>query len=242
MSILALHGFTGCGSDFDPFAKLCRGHWHCPNLPGHGAQPILDCAPERMVNFVQQQTTILEPPAVLFGYSMGARAALLHATAYPDFWDALILISPNPGIEDPAERTARAQSDEVLAQRIEQEGVPAFLEFWKSQPLIRSQQNIRSDWRDPMDDERSKQTAQGLANSLRQFGQAACPNLWPELSKIICPVLLITGEQDNKYCSIAERMMHSLTRAQHVVIDEAGHMPHLEAPEACVESINQFMV
>lgn len=172
---------------------------------------------------------------------MGARAALLHAIANPLNWDALILISANPGIEDEAERTARATSDAALAQRIIREGVPAFLEFWQQTPIIRSQQHIRTDWLATMQQHRLQHTAEGLAASLEQFGAASCPNLWPRLSKLQCPILLISGERDSKYCAIAKRMQNKLPQAQWVSIPSVGHMPHLEAPEATASAICSFL-
>ncbi len=172
---------------------------------------------------------------------MGARAALLHAIDNPKHWDALILISANPGIEDHAERIARATKDTALAQRIISEGVPTFLEFWQQTPIIRSQQQIRADWRARMQQHRQQHTAAGLATSVEQFGQAACPNLWPQLSQLQCPTLLISGEQDLKYCTIAERMQHALPPARWIKIPDAGHMPHLEAPEATAVAIQRFL-
>lgn len=172
---------------------------------------------------------------------MGARAALLHAVAHPTDWDALILISANPGIEAPAERAERAVCDAALAQRITRDGVPAFLEFWQQTPIIRSQQQIRADWRATMQQHRLQQSAKGLAASLEQFGPAACSNLWPKLSTLQCPVFLISGEGDSKYCAIAQRMQRALPQAQWISIPNAGHMPHLEAPEATATAIRNFL-
>ncbi|MFO8026722.1 MAG: alpha/beta fold hydrolase, partial [Opitutales bacterium] len=153
-NILALHGFTGLGTDFTPFAQLCGvGTWHCPSLPGHGPKPEPDCSPTATIDFIHTQASGLrsQPSAsksqpstfnlqpstlnLLLGYSMGARAALQHAAQFPDFWDALILISPNPGIEDEGERVKRREVDGKLAQRIESEGVAAFIEFWQNTPM-----------------------------------------------------------------------------------------------------------
>ncbi len=172
---------------------------------------------------------------------MGARAALLNATAHPTDWDALILISANPGIENEAERTARATHDTRLAQRVTRDGVPAFLEFWQQTRIIRSQQQIRADWRAKMLQHRLQHKAAGLAASLRQFGPAACPNLWPQLSTLQGPILLISGEHDSKYCEIAQRMQRALPQAQWIKIPDAGHMPHLEAPETTATAIRNFI-
>lgn len=247
--ILALHGFTGVGTDFAPFARLCTGTWHAPNLPGHGPEPPLDCTPEATINNIDSQASGLRsqvsvlrpPPPVLLGYSMGARAALLHACAYPDAWEALILISPSPGIEDPATRAERRRVDDKLARRIENEGVDAFIDFWLSTPMIRSQKKICADWRETMQTRRREHSAKGLASSLRQFGQGSCPNLWQDLDKLTMPVLLLTGAEDVKYTRIAQGMAERLPQASTHHIDGAGHMPHLEAPEKSAALINSFL-
>ena len=242
--ILALHGFTGCGEDFAKFSPLCgSAHaWICPNLPGHGPAPSLDCSPEATVELIDQHAAKLSTsPNILLGYSMGARAALLHAVDHPTHWDALILISVNPGIEDESERSTRAASDAALSQRIIRDGLPAFLNYWQQTPMIRSQQQIRADWLASMQHNRLQQSAEGLAANLEQFGPAACPNLWPQLDQLHCPILLISGEHDAKYCAIAERMQHTLPQAQWIKIPQAGHMPHLEAPVATATAIRNFL-
>jgi 2-succinyl-6-hydroxy-2,4-cyclohexadiene-1-carboxylate synthase len=241
-SILALHGFTGAGADFAPFADLCGGTWHCPDLPGHGSDPQLDCAPDATVAFIRSQISSLRPrPSILLGYSMGARAALQHAVRYPDIWDALILISPNPGIEDAAERAERRAVDEKLARRIENEGVDAFIDFWQNTPMIRSQKKIRLDWWKQMHANRLIHTAEGLTNSLRHFGQGQCPNLWPNLTNLTMPVLLLTGADDAKYTRLAQRMFGQLPNAMQSAVEGFGHMPHLEGPEICADILDKFL-
>lgn len=227
------------------------GDWHCPDLPGHGAKPQLDCSPRATAQLIERELSTLHSPLptakyILLGYSMGARAALQHVVAYPEAWDALILISPQPGIEDPAGRAARRNIDATLADRIEREGAPAFIQFWQQTPMIRSQQSIRPDWRAAMQAARAEHTAQGLAASLRQFGQGHCPNLWPELKKLSLPTLLITGEQDSKYSKIAVRMASHRTNPQAplieaAIIEGAGHAPHLEAPEMAARIVREFL-
>ena len=140
---------------------------------------------------------------------MGARAALLHATHHPDVWDALILISGNPGVENEINRSDRRISDAKLADSIERLGVKTFLEFWQEMPLIRNQREIPTNHQAFMQANRLKNTSVGLAKSLRQFGQGSAPNLWPKIGKLDMPTLLITGEKDTKYTNIAQRMQKS---------------------------------
>ena len=238
--ILALHGFTGRGEDFLGFTKLCESgiRWQCPDLPGHGPDLSQSCDIEAILHFISDQKP--EKPRIALGYSMGARAALLHAVTYPEYWDALILVSGTAGIESDTERTKRKQQDDTLAERILRDGVDAFLRYWQQTPLIRSQQRIRPNWREQMQTNRRQHTAEGLAASLREFGQGSYPNLWPELDKLQCPVLLITGELDNKYCAIAKRMADYLPNAQWERVPDCGHMPHLEAPEQTALLIAKF--
>lgn len=226
-----MHGFTGCGEDFYGFSELCKSgiEWRCPDLPGHHRVRSLSCGSKATIGFIGEQT--IERPRIALGYSMGARAALLHAVNYPNCWDALILISGNPGIESDEERAKRKKQDHALAERILRDGVDEFLNYWQQTPLIRSQQRIRSDWREQMQENRRQHTAEGLAASLREFGQGSYPNLWPQLHKLRLPVLLITGEQDSKYCAIAKRMIDCLPNARWEIVANAGHAPHLEASE-----------
>ena len=244
MSILALHGFTGCGADFLPLAQQIGGEWHCPELPGHGPGSQLDCSPQGTVDYINKIITHHQASdttqKILIGYSMGARTALLHAAYHPEVWDTLILISSNPGIEDETERANRRIADAELADSIERLGMQAFLEFWQETPLIRSQKHITGNLRASMQANRLKNTSTGLAKSLRQFGQGDAPNLWPELGKLTVPVLLITGENDTKYTIIAQRMQAVLPHAFHVTIPNASHMPHLEQPDLVIKAIHTF--
>ena len=245
MPILALHGFTGCGADFTPLADLCGGDWHCPDLPGHASNPLLDCSPESMMGCIEMQYSKLKQqsaPKILLGYSMGARAALLHASRNPKHWDALILISPNPGIEDETARSERRELDAKLAKRIERDGLVAFLNYWKETPMIRGQKHIRSEWLESMQQNRLKHQTLGLANSLRHFGQGSMPNLWPDIDQLKLPTCLLTGVLDEKYTQYAKRI-HQLLKSNstHTVIDRSSHMPHLENAEATSNVIRTFV-
>ena len=246
MFILALHGFTGCGADFVPLAQTIGGEWHCPELPGHGPESQLDCSPEGTIDcinnaLIHHQISV-NTQKILLGYSMGARAALLHATHHPDVWDALILISGNPGVENEINRSDRRIADSELAGSIERLGVKKFLEFWQETPLIRSQKVIPTNHRAFMQANRLKNTSLGLAKSLRQFGQGSAPNLWPEIGKLAMPILLITGEKDTKYTNIAQRMQKVLPNASHVSILNTSHMPHLEQSDSVEKAIKNFLL
>jgi 2-succinyl-6-hydroxy-2,4-cyclohexadiene-1-carboxylate synthase len=240
-ALLALHGFSGGGADFDPLIEALGGqlHWLCPDLPGHGAGHSHPCDPQAIVTYINGLVPQLGQPKILLGYSMGARAALLHATAHPDCWQALILISARSGIG--GERAQRRILDEQRACEIESLGLRAFLQAWQNQPLIRSQQNIPDALRANMQATRSGHTVSGLARSMRDFGQGNCPDLTSRLHRLKMPIQLITGENDPLYRQHAEQMLPLLANASHTVIPRAGHMPHLENLAASATTIRTFI-
>ena len=252
MHILALHGFTGRGCDFDFLSDLIGGVWRCPDLPGHGPDPQLDCSPEATIRFIDNELSqYIRPNAesikVLIGYSMGARAAMQHVLTNRKVWDALVLISPQPGIEDTSKRLARQASDAVLEAQILRCGVRDFIEFWQQTDLIKSQDRISTHQRSVMQSGREEHTTEGLAKSLREFGQGRCPDLWPKLKDFTIPTLIITGQEDTLYTKISNNIRcknfneHGTQIFQYSIIKNAGHAPHLEYPEITAKKIREFL-
>ena len=54
----------------------------------------------------------------------------------PTLVDGLVLVGATAGIDDAAERAARRAADEALADRLERDGVDAFLDEWLASPLF----------------------------------------------------------------------------------------------------------
>jgi hypothetical protein len=137
---------------------------------------------------------------------------LLHLLlAHPEVVRRAVLIGATGGIEDPAERRARAADDEVLAQRIAHEGVDAFVERWLAMPMWAG----LPEWA-KFSQERRTNTATGLAGSPRLAGTGAQDNLWPRLVEIDTPVLVLAGEHDEKFTSIGQRLAAEPRRASSV--------------------------
>jgi 2-succinyl-6-hydroxy-2,4-cyclohexadiene-1-carboxylate synthase len=162
-------------------------------------------------------------PGTYLGYSMGARLALHCALAHPDRVERLVLISGTPGIEDDAEREARRRSDDALADRIEDIGVSAFLDEWLALPMFAGLGP-----RDQDRAERERNTAAGLASSLRQAGTGTQRPLWSRLGELTMPVLVLSGSLDAKFEAIAVRMADELPNARRISVG-CGHTVHREA-------------
>jgi 2-succinyl-6-hydroxy-2,4-cyclohexadiene-1-carboxylate synthase len=244
--VVALHGFTGGGEDFAPIASGLEREVLAPDLPGHGgAEAPRALAPYAMERVTGGLATLLDEQGLtrvaLLGYSMGGRVALSFAARFPERVAAMVLIGASPGLEGEEERAARRTSDAALADRVEGGGVPAFLDYWNSLPIIATQARIRAPWRDEMRRRRLAVAAHGLANSLRGMGTGSMAPLWEALPAMAAPALLLTGEEDEKYCALAARMAALMPAATYEVIPGAGHCAHLERPEASLAAIRRFL-
>ena len=241
--VLALHGFTGSGLDWAPIAERLMRPIFAPDLLGHGSSPAPnDVESYRMERVVEHCASWCDELRTvdIIGYSMGGRVALRLASVLGVRLRRLVLISASPGLEDPQERSERMAQDYALAGTIEALGMEWFSTHWAEQPIIQSQKKIPSEIRTAMTVRRRNNRVAGLAGSLRGMGQGAVRPTWSTIPQIEVPVLLLTGEDDQRYTRIAERMVSRLPNGQHTGIPDAGHCVHLESIHAAVERLDAF--
>ncbi|QCR33332.1 2-succinyl-6-hydroxy-2,4-cyclohexadiene-1-carboxylate synthase [Lysinibacillus sp. SGAir0095] len=236
-TIVMLHGFTGSVATWCNVAIPIKNHRIVAiDLMGHGqTDSPQDIAPYTMEEQILQLDEIFQQlnlhEVILLGYSMGGRTALSYAKTFPDRVSHLILESASPGLKSEEERAKRRASDESLADQIQTSGIEVFVNKWENIPLFKTQKKLPPDVQLEVRKERLAQTEIGLANSLRGAGTGAQSSLWSSLGEISMPVTLITGEQDDKFCQIAEEMQALLQNAQHVCVKNTGHAIHVENPE-----------
>ncbi len=136
--------------------------------------------------------------------------------------------APARGLADPAERAARREADDRLADRIEAIGVEAFAGDWGAQPLFAGQppQVAAAAHAD-----RLRNTPTGLAAALRGLGTGVMEPLWDRLGELRIPVTLIAGARDEKFRAVADRMAAAIPDARVEIVEGAGHAAHLERPD-----------
>jgi 2-succinyl-6-hydroxy-2,4-cyclohexadiene-1-carboxylate synthase len=222
-----LHGFTQTKESWLPVVESLTAEIEATliDAPGHGksspqGRTLVDGADD-----IAESMT----PGVLVGYSMGARIALHTALQHPDTVHGLVLVSGTPGLRSESERTERRVSDEALAHHIEEIGVSQFIPEWLSSPMF---QGLSPKYADVA--MRCTNTEAGLANSLRYAGTGTQESLWDKLKNLQMPVLIITGEQDQKFTDIGHEMKTEIENCEHSVMSGTGHTCHLE-------DINQFV-
>jgi 2-succinyl-6-hydroxy-2,4-cyclohexadiene-1-carboxylate synthase len=249
-AVVLLHGFTGSALAWgEPLLNaLARRHRVlAPDLPGHGRSAgSLDPARYHLDTVLEDlaavQRHLIPGAATWLGYSMGGRIALAAAVRGALPMNALVLESASPGLDDAAQRHARAQADEVWARRLDEDDLEAFVDAWTAQPLFHSQRRL-----DPKVKarERARRLAHPnpawLAACLRGLGTGVQPPMWSGLARVRVPVLLLTGDEDGKFEGIARAMAVSLRQAEHVSCPGVGHSVHLEAPDAWIDAVTGFL-
>lgn len=246
--VFLLHGFTGTARTWWPLsARLGRRYrvW-APDLLGHGRTQVAPSATRFGIDRAAADLTALFDQLRLTrvhvaGYSMGARLALHLALTAPARVASLVLISGSPGLASDAERAARVAADEALAQRVEREGVAAFIEAWQALPLFAGLRRASPAVQDCLRAERLAQRADGLAASLRGMGTGAQPSGWDQLPRLACPVSVIVGAHDSKFMLIGRQMAARLAHGRLVIVPDAGHAVHLEQPVATYRALLQHL-
>jgi 2-succinyl-6-hydroxy-2,4-cyclohexadiene-1-carboxylate synthase len=176
-------------------------------------------------------------PGILVGYSMGARMALHVAIQHPEMVSHLVLISGTPGLKTESERSTRRQSDDDLAERIEKIGVSSFIDEWLELPIF---SGLSKDNNQRVD--RIRNTAKGLADSLRFAGTGTQEPQWSNLLQLSMPVHLIVGELDQKFTAIAEEMKPLISTSEMTVVANVGHTVHLESPSTTGQLLDSIVL
>ncbi|MFP2896584.1 2-succinyl-6-hydroxy-2,4-cyclohexadiene-1-carboxylate synthase [Corallococcus sp. 4LFB] len=246
-TLLALHGFTGSGASFGHLRPLLGRSVRvvAVDLPGHGRTPL----PEKTgrdgfletVDAIVQLARGLGGHVDLLGYSQGARLALGAAVQAPECFGRLIMESGSPGLHRRQERSERREADAKLVDFIRAKGVDAFVERWEALPLFDGLRRLPEPEQAALRERRKACTAQGLAGALETLGLGVQPDYWPSLHRQRLPTLLLTGDQDVKFTTLARRMAAELPVVWRHAFAGVTHAPHLEAPEEYVREVLSFL-
>ncbi len=245
-AVLFLHGFTGSSATWAPhLAALKAFTTVCPDFLGHGGSD----APAEVRRYdmeacVDDVLALRDRLGIrrcaIVGYSMGGRVAMRVALQAPESVWALVLESASPGIVDPHDRMARVIQDARLADRIRNEGVAAFVDYWQTLPLFAAQSRLPAMVRQALRTQRLQHTANGLANSLQGLGAGMQEPVLQRLRGLRLPVLLLAGGLDDKYCGLANEMAAVLPHNRVRIVPDAGHAIHLEQPVA-FDDVRDFL-
>jgi 2-succinyl-6-hydroxy-2,4-cyclohexadiene-1-carboxylate synthase len=226
-----LHGFTQTGRLWGRFGDRLaeRRTLLALDLPGHAGSDAVRADLATTAGLVAEtvRAAVGTERCDLLGYSLGARIGLHVLTGTDLDVDRVVLIGVTAGIEDATERERRKEADDATADALEASGdVAAFLDSWLAGPLfehLSDEAAARA--------ERLRNSASGLAWSLRSCGTGTQEPLWDRLPSLRSPVLALAGNDDSRFAAHAVRVARVAPSAVATLVPGGGHAVHLAQPE-----------
>ena len=235
-----LHGAAGMAADWRGFAKRLAAAktssravdlWRF--LEG-GPLPLADFG--QALNADAGGEVYRGSGRALLGYSMGGRLALHSLLEKPSPWQAAVIISADPGLEEAAEREARRTADAAWATQALTGNWQVFLNAWNAQPIL-----ANTPLRDPQASARLVARRREIARSFIDWSLGTQQALWDRLHEITLPVLWVAGENDAKFRALAERAVARMPRATLAIAPAAGHRVPWEAEAWLAEKVAGFL-
>jgi 3-oxoadipate enol-lactonase len=174
--------------------------------------------------------------AVIVGLSMGGQIAFETWSQLPNRVQALVLADTFAQLDT----LARKQERYDTAERLLSEGMAAYADETLPKMIapstIRDQPQVAQHVLTMM----QKTPPAGAAATLR--ARAERQDYTPLLNGITVPTLIVVGRDDEfTPVSTAEFMHERIPNSQLVVIENAGHLPNLEQPDAFNQALLEFL-
>ena len=135
-----------------------------------------------------------------------------------------------------AELEAKIEADEATADALEASGdVEAFVTRWVSGPMFARLAGAAQS------DERERNTAVGLASSLRLAGTGTQEPLWDHIPTLAMPLLALAGTDDNRFSAHAERLALTAPNGIVSLIPGGGHAAHLAQPAVVARLVGHWL-
>lgn len=237
-TILFLHGFMGCQTDWKKIIKHLQKDYFCISLdlPGHGDTNIdLFANTSDFFEKLKEFIISFDTKVHIVGYSMGGRITSNLLVQYPELFNKVILESTGFGLTNEDERSARFKHDQKLFQNINtQEEFQFFLSSWYNQKLFTSIKEHKDF--EQMIQSKSFKNIDGYQKSIALLGQSVLPNVKDKLRILdSSKLLLICGSLDKKYSTLALE-----SQINHIIVDQCSHNIHFQSESNFSQIVKNF--
>jgi esterase len=239
--LIILHGLLGSSDNWHSFGQRFGEHFHTFALDArnHGRSPHSDhfnyqVMANDIVEFMQQHRI---SSASLLGHSMGGKTAALTALLYPELVDKLVVV-------DIAPRSYKAHHDQVF-NALTSLDLNAFRyrkDIGDALTLKIPEQSVRQFLmknlaRDESGGFRWKMNLEVIEKNYAQINEEL-----PRDKQFNKPALFISGENSDYIQRDDLPLMRELfPKAELVMIKDAGHWVHVDAPEEFIGTVLDFL-
>lgn len=237
--VVMIHGLGGTSNTWAPLAGAFLRHKRVRlDLPGSGRSHRVE-GPLSIARFVQATLRAMAAAAVervhVVAHSMGTIVAAHLAAEQPGVVRSLAMFGPLLAPPEGARVAIRARGQKARAEG------PAGMQAI-ADTLVQAATSAETRARRPaavafVRESLMRQDAEGYARTCEALADAQAA----DTSKITCPTLLVTGDEDGVAPPQAVRMMGGkITGSRVEVLRGCGHWTPLEKPEECVGLLQRF--
>jgi len=236
--VVMIHGLGGTSNTFTPvLAAFARHRTIRFDLPGSGRSPRVD-GPLSLRLFVERALLVMRKAEVerahVVAHSMGTIVAAHLAATEPGKVTSLALFGPLLAPPDPARAAIRARAAEArkgdmqpIADALLQSSVSADTRIKRPAAAAFVRELLM------------RQDAEGYARTCEALAEMQPA----DTSRIDCPTLLVTGDEDVVAPPQSVRMMSERIAGSRVeVLRGCGHWTPVEKPEECTALLQRFLL
>jgi 2-succinyl-6-hydroxy-2,4-cyclohexadiene-1-carboxylate synthase len=229
--LVLLHGWMGSSEDYAEVIELLKSQFYCIaiDLPGHGRTEVI--GDDIGYSFINTATGIIQlldslkiDRTSISGYSFGGRLALYLFLEFPDRF-----ASENSSYEHRVILESTSAGLRIIRQ-LETDDFQNFVTNWYRQPIFTGIDE-HPDF-PALIQRRLKNQPSKLAKSLTSAGLGRQPYLLDRLKTHDRPILLVVGERDTKFVSIAQNIQQTCPCTTLKIVSNCSHNVHFQSPRS----------
>jgi L-proline amide hydrolase len=262
--VVICHGGPGAAHDYtEPIANLSRFGRGCVlyDQVGCGKSTHLPDAPADFwtvqlfkdeLSDLTRHLGIADRYAVV-GQSWGGMLAMEYALDHPDGLRAIVVADSPASIPLWVEEANRLRADlpadvQETLTRNEAEGTTDTKEYVDAVQVYYDRHLCRVLWPDyvtrsfaQMDEDPTVYHTMNGPSEFHCIGSLKTWDITDRLSEITTPTLLVSGRYDEATPHVVEQIHERIPGAQWQLFEESSHMPHVEEPDAFLETVEAFL-